>query len=89
MKVLSIEHLKWIGLAVSAAAFFQSFGSATAEVTIDLPVRKIDPLTRGCVAYEVKGELLHCHDTNAPSRYRDEVTFPHATFEQLLALHKK
>ena len=88
MQVLSTKNLKWVGLVVATAAFFQSFGPAIASVTVDLPVRKVEPLTGQCVAFLVESNLITCYDENAPKKYRNETTFPHATYEQLLKIHQ-
>ena len=86
MRVLSIETtLKICGLVIAGAFFF----SSVAESTVDLPVRKVEPLSGRCVAFLVQSDLLHCEDEAKPDRFRDEVTFPHATFEQLLAIHQQ
>ena len=90
MSVLSTKNIKWLGLVVSAGIFFYGVGASSLEsVTVDLPVRKYEPLSGRCVAFLVGPKLLHCDDENKPEKYRNEVTFPHATYEQLLALHEE
>jgi hypothetical protein len=88
MQVLSTKNLKWLGLAVAGLFFFSGVGQSVADVTVDLPVRKIDPLTGECVAFLVGRHLITCHDKKVPHKYRNEPTFPHATYEQLLEIHK-
>lgn len=87
MQVLSTKNLKWIGLVVSGVVFFSGVGSSVADATIDLPVRKFDPLTGECVAFLIGRDLITCYDKTIPRKYRNEPTFPHATYEQLLKIH--
>jgi len=83
MQVLSTKNLKWLGLAGSGFVFFYGVGPSVASVTLDLPVKKVEPLSGHCVAYLIKDNLIRCSDKNKPKKYRNEVTFPRATYEQL------
>jgi hypothetical protein len=75
------RSIKWIALAISGLAFFYGVTPTVAESTIDLPVKRVDPITGECVAFEVKGSLVRC--TDDISRYSELPTFPGATFSYL------
>ncbi|MCB9815128.1 hypothetical protein H6785_00890 [Candidatus Nomurabacteria bacterium] len=72
-------------LAFASWSMFHVVGPSAAEVTVNLPVERYDPLTGECVAFEQEEVLVRCE--NAPEKYRRETTFPRATFEDLLTIH--
>jgi hypothetical protein len=87
MKVLTT--LKWlVFVVVPSLVILYSIGPALAAATVNLPVRKVDPLTGQCVAFLIEQDLITCYDDDVPERYRNEPTFPHAKYEQLLLIHK-